>query len=128
MTPPPRKHWNPAQGAFFDKMCHTQCVTCRFIHNNFCNLCIQRQTCYFRDLLIMLSHSKKKKKGRGNNEPCCLSWLGCWMGSHASPPLASFSSSNAHLGTTQPAHGPPHLPSLALSSKGHCERQGEQEN
>lgn len=57
-----QKVQEPSTGMAFDKMCCIQCATCRFIHTNFYNLCIQRQTCYFRNLLIMFLHSKKKKK------------------------------------------------------------------
>lgn len=59
-----QKVQEPSTGMAFDKMCCIQCATCRFIHTNFYNLCIQRQTCYFRNLLIMFLHSKKKKKRR----------------------------------------------------------------
>lgn len=57
-----QKVQEPSTGMAFDKMCCIQCATCRFIHTNFYNLCIQRQTCYFRNLLIMFLHSKKNKK------------------------------------------------------------------
>lgn len=87
-----QKVQEPSTGMAFDKMCCIQCATCRFIHTNFYNLCIQRQTCYFRNLLIMFLHSKKNKKkkegrGLGNKEACCSSWLGCQMGSHGSAPF-----------------------------------------
>lgn len=51
MTPPPPQ--SPSTRApFFDKMCHNQCATCRFIHINFCNLYIQRQDCYFGNFML----------------------------------------------------------------------------
>lgn len=126
MTPPPGKRRNPAQGFFLIK-CATQCVTCRFIHINFCNLYIQRQTCYFSNLLIMLLHSKKKGGGGGRTDDtrkliARAGWGVGWAGVEAHP-LACFSSSNVCPGAAQPAHGPPHLPRPAPSNERRCERR-----
>lgn len=85
-----QKAQEPSTGLGFDKMCHIQCATCRFIHTNFYNLCIQRQTCYFRNLLIMFLHSKKKKRRQraGEQVSLLLRLVGVgWMGSHRNAPF-----------------------------------------
>lgn len=108
MTPPPGKQ-EPSTGFFFfDEMCHTQCATCRFIHINFCHLYIQRQACYFGNLLIMHLHSKRKK------EKTASRWLGQvgMHGQHSQPCTASA------VGLERPSCRD------APGSKGCCEQEG----
>lgn len=108
MTPPPGKQ-EPSTGFFFfDEMCHTQCATCRFIHINFCHLYIQRQACYFGNLLIMHLHSKRKK------EKTASRWLGQvgMHGQHSQPCTASA------VGLQRPSCRD------APGSKGCCEQEG----
>lgn len=43
--------------AVFDKTCRRLCVTCRFIHINFCHLYIQRQACFFNSSIAQPQNS-----------------------------------------------------------------------
>lgn len=136
MTPPP----SPATeqpNAVFDKMCHNQCATCRFIHINFCNLYIQRQDCYFGNFMLDVMRLCLEKEGRkkygarraGRKQKLSLFlWplLGCCQGDKASDPrvCVPFLPSGHFLprlgAGTSPACGPEKGPLIAaVGESGH---------
>ena len=76
----------------------------------------------FQQLIDHAFAFKQKGGGRTRKLIARAGWGVGWAAMEAHP-LACFSSSNACPGASQPAHGPPHLPRLAPSNEGRCERQ-----